>query len=65
MDPSLDKAELDEREPHNEQKQDDRLRARETELKVLERVQVDAVHEDPRRIHRTTTCEQMDLCKSL
>src|SRR5688572_24905843 len=65
MHPPLDEAELDERERHDQEEKDHCLRARVSELEVLERVLIDAVHEHARRINRSAAREQVDLREGL
>src|SRR5438105_941127 len=61
MHAALEHAELHERQGEHEGEQDDRLSARVSELEVLERVEVDAVHERARRVHRSASRHQVDL----
>src|SRR3954465_11636237 len=65
MHPSLADAELDDRERHHEQQQDHRLRARESELEVLERVLIDAVDEHSCGIDGPAAGHHVDLGKGL
>ena len=61
----LDESELHERERHDQEEQDHRLRAGVAELEVLKGVLIDAVDENARGIHRSASCEQVDLREGL
>ena len=65
MDSALDDPELNDRQGQDEREEDDGFGAREAELKVLERVEVDAVDERARSVHRTAAGEQVDLGECL
>src|SRR6266705_3772327 len=65
MHESLDEAELDDRERHDQDEEHDRFGARESELEVLERVEIDAVDERSRRVDGTASRQQMDLRECL
>src|SRR5438132_4649568 len=63
--PTLDEAELHEGQRQDEREEDDRLRARQSELEVLERVEVDAVDQRSGRVDRSAAREQVDLREGL
>src|SRR5438309_3168092 len=61
----LDKAELNDRQRHDQDKEHDRFGACETELEILEGVEIDAVHERARGVDRATSREKVDLRERL
>src|SRR4029077_2486405 len=65
MHQSLDEAELNDRQCHDQDEEDDRFGARESELEVLEGVEIDAVDERARRVDRTASREEVDLRERL
>src|SRR5437868_3171783 len=65
MDQSLDEAELNDRQRHDEDEEHHRFGAREPELEVLEGVQIDAVNERARRVDRTASRQEVDLRERL